>query len=217
MFAKDTNTIILATPKITTAELTRHLNFTQTEIIEVESIEKGISIEQIRNLKSQLGVSANPSTGRLIIIWDCHFLSSAAMQTLLKLIEEPPTYTQLVLTTPLPHALPETILSRANIKRINSVHNASSDQDLAQLYSNSIGECIKLAEAKGKDRESAIQFVLELCKQLTSIVRQYPSPQLISNLKNCIRAHERLNRNLNTRLVLEDLFFKLRKTKTNPA
>jgi hypothetical protein len=84
---------------------------TDPEVILITD-EKSIKIEHIRQLQVSLSSSPQSPQGRLVIICPGERLTTAAQQALLKLLEEPPDNTQLVLTVDAPQSLLPTILSR---------------------------------------------------------------------------------------------------------
>ncbi|MFO1518121.1 MAG: DNA polymerase III subunit delta' [bacterium] len=71
-----------------------------------------IKIDAIRDLKNALALKPFEAPLKVAVIADAQGLNPAASNALLKTLEEPPPHTLLILTTPSPHQLLKTILSR---------------------------------------------------------------------------------------------------------
>lgn len=69
-------------------------------------------VENIREIINQARFRSLDSEYKVYIIDEAHMLSIGAWNALLKLLEEPPTYTVFILCTTEPHKVPNTILSR---------------------------------------------------------------------------------------------------------
>jgi len=82
--------------------------------------EKSIKISHIRDLQAVLSVKPLTKQGRVVIISPANILTLPAQQALLKLLEEPPEATQLVLTVNSRQSLLPTILSRCLIENVQS-------------------------------------------------------------------------------------------------
>src|SRR5207253_11340802 len=85
-----------------------------TRLIDLErdSDKKLIAIEQIREMQQDLALRPLEGRWRVVIIDDAADLSEHAEVALLKTLEEPPRHAVLVLLTPTPARLLETIRSR---------------------------------------------------------------------------------------------------------
>lgn len=70
------------------------------------------SVEDVREIIQQAKTKSLDSEYKIFIIDECHSLSGAAWQALLKLIEEPPAKSIFIFCTTDPQKIPKTILSR---------------------------------------------------------------------------------------------------------
>ena len=77
-----------------------------------------ISIDQIRALKSFMLLTSLKGKGKVAIINPAHAMNRAAANSLLKILEEPPQNTLIILITEA-NNLPKTIISRVQIIEIN--------------------------------------------------------------------------------------------------
>jgi DNA polymerase-3 subunit delta' len=75
-------------------------------------LRKNITIKQIREAKQWASQSPMLKAGKYIIIEDVHLFSIGAYNSLLKLLEEPPHMTYLILLADSTHSILDTILSR---------------------------------------------------------------------------------------------------------
>lgn len=78
-------------------------------------------IDEIRQLREEVGYAASQGKRRVYIIDEVHMLTAEAFNALLKTLEEPPAHVVFVFATTEAHKVPETILSRCqryNFRRI---------------------------------------------------------------------------------------------------
>lgn len=75
------------------------------------------SVEDVRRIITDSKFKALDSKYKIYIIDECHSLSNAAWQAMLKLLEEPPKFTVFIFCTTDPQKIPGTILSR--VQRYN--------------------------------------------------------------------------------------------------
>ena len=77
-----------------------------------------ISIDRIRSLKSFLELTSHQGKGKVGIIHPAESMTYSAANSLLKILEEPPDETLLILITESIQKLPETVVSRMQIHNI---------------------------------------------------------------------------------------------------
>jgi len=71
-----------------------------------------ITVDQVRELIDRLGTSAHTATCKVALLWPADEMNANAANALLKLLEEPPADSVIVLVTSLPQRLPATVRSR---------------------------------------------------------------------------------------------------------
>ena len=76
---------------------------------------KSISVDEVKSLQKQAIIKPNESSRKVFIIRDAQLLTAKAQNTLLKLIEEPPSYLSIILLCSNTTSLLETIISRCSI------------------------------------------------------------------------------------------------------
>lgn len=179
-----------------------------------------IGIDKVRQLQGELRFSSGSK--RFVFILFADQLTLQAQHAILKLLEEPPANTQLVLVSNKPHALLATIRSRCSEQRVGSAASTVSSE-LAELYKNwkqlSISDAISTAESY-KKRE----VVVPLLESLVSYLRNEVLPNnseskqqlqgVLADIDNCLHALEQLSHNTNAQLTMENLFFHLNKHTT---
>ncbi len=81
------------------------------DVIEIDGASNR-GIDEIRDLREQVGFGAARGRYKLYIIDEVHMLTKEAFNALLKTLEEPPAHVIFVLATTDPRKIPQTILSR---------------------------------------------------------------------------------------------------------
>ncbi len=173
-----------------------------------------ISIKAIRNLKNWTANKPFQSQAKAALIHNAHLMTPPAQNALLKTLEEPPQNTYLVLTTPNPQLLLETIISRCHLITIKSQPASQSTRTvpvgsrndkarpchdmLNKLAKATPGERIALAANHSSNRDNAIEF----CESLLPLARTTHHHAL----KHTTQALKRLKNNVNPRLTIESLF-----------
>jgi DNA polymerase-3 subunit delta' len=85
-----------------------------------EENKTSISIDKIRSLKSSLELTSHQGNGKVGIIYPAESMTLSAANSLLKVLEEPPDETLLILITESAKKLPDTVVSRMqnhNVKK----------------------------------------------------------------------------------------------------
>lgn len=99
------------------------------DIIELAPVKGVLRIDQVRRLLSALAMRPFNAEQRVVILSDAHTMNAEAGNALLKILEEPPAGTVMILTAPQRHDLMATISSRCRHIRFNPL----SVQDLTDL------------------------------------------------------------------------------------
>jgi len=160
-------------------------------------------IDSIRNITSSLPYSAfgdNPN--KMVILDECHALSKAAWQALLKTIEEPPAHVYFCLCTTEASKIPATISNRCHTFTLKPV----SPSELG-VYLEVI------AEIEGLTVPAAIQT--EIVKFADGSVRKaLVGLSTVSDTKDLAEAKELLNRTIDEDDIINLCRILVRKEKT---
>ena len=191
-----------------------------------------ISIGQIRRLKNQVQRKPYLLSKKVALLWEADKLTFPAQNSLLKLLEEPPENTLLLLSCQNESLLLPTVVSRCQIIRIipkektNHENLMESASLLKKLVAGHLKTRFDEAEILAKDRQKTITFLndsLLIFRDLihTSIGVKKNSPfsnpalkklslsQLHAQIKATQKIREDIKKNVNARLALENLFLNL--------
>lgn len=130
---------------------------------------QSIGIEDIKQMQKKVFLKPIKSEQKAIIIDEAELLTIEAQNALLKILEEPPAHTFIILSTTTKETLLPTILSRCQIMQLAEETNKISDKEKTELQTFiqelpkwGIGERLKKAEQLAKDKEKAITWVAKL-------------------------------------------------------
>ena len=142
--------------------------FIEAKVSEGES---KIYIEDIRDLKRLLSFKSYNSGQRLVVVNDAHSLTSEAVNAFLKILEEPPVGSVIVLVSSVPGLLPATILSRCEEVKFLPL---SSEE-----MTNFISQNTKL---KKEDKE----FLVKVSRGRIGLVKNLIDSDNLSNVRSSI-------------------------------
>lgn len=139
-----------------------------------------LGIDDIREIKKflQLKTTGSSELRRFVVISDAHALGHEAQNAMLKLLEEPPKDTCLILTTSNPDKLKPTILSRLQTLRVRNIFKSQlkdllSDQSKTErLYALSEGAVAELMRLKDGGESNESEKYLHDAKDLIIDSRQ---------------------------------------------
>lgn len=110
------------------------LTLTRLVNLEKRGDQKNISIEQVRDMQRDLALRPLEGRKRVVIMDDAADLSEPAEIALLKTLEEPPSHAVLLLVTPTPSRLLETIRSRLHPLAFHAVPRAEIEEYLVRRF-----------------------------------------------------------------------------------
>ncbi|RJQ37043.1 hypothetical protein C4559_04125 [Candidatus Microgenomates bacterium] len=193
-------------------------------------ITKSIGIEEIRNIQKRIFLTPVKSKTKAFIIKNSESLTIEAQNAFLKILEEPPQNTFIILTVTDKNILLPTIISRCKVIEIKeelvslSKEEALENMDyLTNLLKAGAGERLKLAQDMGKTKEEAIENLKKMIIALrelmlnnysNSIKTTLNSDSIGVNSKDILIALNKTytilsTTNANPRLTLENLFLNL--------
>ena len=141
--------------------------------VEIITTEKAVGIGDIRNLQKSLFLRPLESDKKAVILESFYGATIEAQNAFLKVLEEPPLSTViLILSTSLDFFLP-TVLSRCKIinlektKKLTKEEISQNLEILNSLEKNHISNALVIAQNYSKDRETALDFLESLIRSLT--------------------------------------------------
>ncbi len=177
---------------------------------------ESLKIKTVREIIQQTSYTSYSGQRPIYILLNADNSSIPAQNALLKVVEEPPHGSLIILTAQQPKQLLPTIRSRCvliNLSQpaaeidISSDSRKTAEQLIAPL---SYSEAIELAE-KYKDRAEAQEMLSEVINYLHQKLTQKPNSRLVQIIQTLLAAHQDISRNLNTRLALEHYFFQIKR------
>lgn len=118
-----------------------------------------IPVSAAREIKRSLSLKAPGGVRRLVLFHQMELMKAASADAILKLIEEPPADSVIVLTTSLPDQLPATIQSRAQKIKLGSVPEQTISTFLVEKYGLSQKRAALLSRISGRLPGLAIDMI----------------------------------------------------------
>lgn len=195
----------------------KNLSVSPFNLVEINPL-TSISISDVRKISQTVLLKPYGGGDRLVILRDIEKATAEASNALLKLLEEPPTHTYIILVTDNMDKLIPTIVSRCQIISVeNGVDYKQSDDKetkkiLRQILTASSGGRIILSQKIANTREEAIKFLGDLLPVLEKFLHNPDkeinlSPAEIAALiKKVSTAKTYLERYINFKATLDVLF-----------
>lgn len=159
-------------------------------------------------------ISKKPvSPRRIVILEHVERASDTALQALLKILEEPPSRAQFILTTQNHHRLLPTILSRVTLHTVP--HNFDDFPVSAEVkdFLESPDLMLKFTQINNlriqEKEDQTGKPIMDFVDQLLLHARYFP--QYHQHLEKIFQARQNLQRNINPKLALETLAMELTK------
>lgn len=167
---------------------------------------EGLPIDAVRELKASLPYRPLQAKTRLIILCHLEMASIPAQNALLKTLEEPPAYLNIVVVTTSLSAILPTIQSRCQIIRLEEeeMDLGTAEEVAKKLVTASVSERLELAE-EYKDREAGLLLV----DQLLHYYHRSAESHRLKNLELLLKTKDYLQHNTNPQLTMEQLFLQL--------
>jgi hypothetical protein len=186
---------------------------------------QSIGIEDIKQMQKKLFLKPIKSPTKAVIIEDAQLLTPEAQNALLKVLEEPPARTLILLCTNSRETLLPTILSRCQIIELETEPLKLKEKELTELQAFiaalpnlSVGEKLKQAEKLGKDKDKAMiwieKLILVIREQTISVILGSETiPEPLTNPNKTDSGQARMTSYLRE---LQKLHMCLKTTNVNP-
>ncbi len=184
-----------------------------TQLLHLSSSPTSIGIEAVHSLLSQLSLSA--SLPRIVWIEEANTLTAPAANSLLKILEEPPSNTMIYLTCDSAASLLPTIRSRCQITTLSPslsplTLNLST---IKHALSATAGDRLTLAASLPSDRAEAVAWLTALEQELHLTIAKttgVKGREILAQIgRLAILAHTRLKSNVGVSLALGNFFLHL--------
>jgi DNA polymerase III delta prime subunit len=182
--------------------------------------EKAVGIGDIRNLQKKLFLKPLESETKALILEAFFGMTVDSQNAFLKVLEEPPAHTIIIiLVSSLDFVLP-TILSRCNLINLDKVRKLSDEEIknnltiISDLKKGGMAEALLAAQNNSKDRETALRFLENLLigvhEALENKEDEFSTQDLQKILKGLQKTHTTIKTtNVAPRFALENLFLNL--------
>lgn len=147
-------------------------------------LKQDIPVETVRGIKDKLRQKAAEGGWRIALVDSAEYLNQHGQNALLKILEEPPPKSLLILTTSQPGAFLPTIRSRCRMVRMEPLGTAAVAELLGK-FAPGIGDGDKEAVSRYAEGSigRALQFYagggMELYKELLSVVAAIPAIDVV--------------------------------------
>jgi hypothetical protein len=190
----------------------RGIRKSDVEILEPEGIEgkEGeIKAEAIRQLIHRIYLSSEH--GRLAVIYGAERLNQSSGNILLKTLEEPPENSTIILISANLSVLP-TIKSRCRLIRIadSKIEPKSQKYEIAAIFGYDFARFSAEADKISKE-DGAIDFLLDLENYFRAKLIWERKKSFAEAIKEIEETKKAIKNNANSRLLLENLYIKLKK------
>ncbi len=180
----------------------------------LNSFEKAIGIEDVRNIRKSIFLKPFKSKTKAIIIEAYEGITTESQNALLKILEEPPNNTIIIVVISKQDIVLPTILSRCKIVELKEEKSDFSDNDTSKLndYFNillngEVGDKLKLAQdiAKNKEADAELEKITVFVRK--KLIENYNDPKYLNFLKQLQKTYSIIkSTNVNQRIALENLF-----------
>lgn len=168
-----------------------------------------ISVDEIREMKNHLNLKPNEGKKKVVIIKDIENLSYAGANSMLKVLEEPPGDSLLILTTKSVDRLLPTIVSRCQLLKFSLIPKDLIKSELekrlklsskkasfiANISKGSLGKAIYLAQKEGPLAQKKAKDFLKLCFEndfsetidfVEKVSKEYTREEVLELIDGCI-------------------------------
>lgn len=177
--------------------------------------EGSIGIEDVRNVQKRLLLKPLKSKEKIAVIVNAHELTIEAQNALLKILEEPPENTFLILSAEHDDTFLPTVLSRTSvigmqeIKQFAEKDLESVAEQVKNIKTESFGGRLKQAETLATNKQEAILWIEKAIYSARQIMLEEPNKSQLITLERLMETYKILKTtNVNTRFTLENLFLK---------
>lgn len=176
------------------------------------STDTSIGIEDVRELLKKIFLKPIKSKQKLVIIKNAETATREAQNALLKILEEPPDNTRIILNAATKETMLPTVLSRCAIRILDTQKNTDLSEDahgkqsalLERLQQASVGERLTIAQDLSKNKEEAIAYISGLLHaSRTDMLTHYSKAERVNILQEVYKLATTTNVNL--RLLLEHM------------
>ncbi len=176
--------------------------------------EKAIGIEDVRNIHKKILLKPFKGKVKAVVVQAYDDITIEAQNALLKVLEEPPVNTLIIISTQKKELLLPTIISRCKIIELKEKEISLINEDLLEL-SNTLtvllngrtGSKLKIAQDVAKDKEGTVLWLEKMTVFLRQkLIENYSKREYLNFLKNLQKTYSLIkSTNVSQRIALENL------------
>ena len=182
--------------------------------VNVIESEKAIGIAQVREFTKKIYLKPFKSAQKAVVLEAKNGITVESQNALLKVLEEPPVNTIIIILAESIEAMLPTIISRCKILLMDE---GSEQKDLAgyekillSLRDSGVGDRLKLAQERSKDKETALLFIEGLILASEALLRNSKDKKFAGTIQFMQKTYTEIkSTNATLRLSLENLLLSL--------
>lgn len=183
--------------------------------INLQTYEKSMGIEDVRNIQKSILLKPFKGKTKAVIIQAYENITPEAQNALLKVLEEPPANTIIIISIQKKEFLLPTIISRCKIIELEEEIIPLSSGDVSGLndslniiLSGKTGDKLKIAEVITKNKEDTVLWLEKMSVFVRNkLIESFNDPKYLNFLKSLQKTYAVIkSTNVNQRIALENLF-----------
>jgi DNA polymerase III subunit delta' len=185
--------------------------------INILESEKQIGIANVKEIQAKAYLKPTKSKEKALVIFAFLGLTIEAQNALLKLLEEPPNNTIIILLVGSIDSVLPTIRSRCKIIELNQETTSSENENLdkhlellSSLEKAGVGERLKIAQDYSKDKDEAVETIEKMILALRNELLKNQNVDVVKKITKLQKSYTLIKKtNINLRLALENLFLNI--------
>jgi len=183
-----------------------------------ETYEKTMGIEDVRNIQKKILLKPFKGKTKAVVIQAYENITIEAQNALLKVLEEPPANTIIIISTQKKELLLPTIISRCKIIEIKEKEISLINEGIPELnhtlnilLNGKIGDNLKVAQDIARDKNETVLWLEKMAIYLRrKLIENYNDPKYLNCLRQLQKTYATIkSTNVNQRIALENLFLSL--------
>lgn len=183
-----------------------------------QTYEKAMGIEDVRNIQKAILLKPFRGKTKAVIIDTYENITLEAQNALLKILEEPPSNTIIVITAAKRETFLPTIISRCKVIVLQEKEIKLTQDDLSKfeealniLLNGSSGDKLKIAQDITKDKGDAALWLEKMSTfARNKLIENYNNPKYLNFLKLLQKTYKNIkSTNVSQRTALENFFLTL--------
>ena len=186
--------------------------------INLQAFEKAMGIPDVRNIQKSILLKPFRGKTKAVVIEAYENITIEAQNALLKVLEEPPANTLIIISTSSKELILPTIISRCKVIELEEKEVSLGNEDISSLndflniiLSGKAGDKLKIAEVIAKNKESTVLWLEKMAvfvrSKLTDNSNDLKYLNFLKKLQKTYKAIK--STNVSQRTALENLFLSL--------